>query len=176
MRLFVAAYPPRAFARCALEALRGVGMPANRETAVEQVHLTLQNIGDTEAGRVGEVSESVARSASGIGVFTLRAVRLITLPERGAARLVALETDAPGALLELQRRLATRLARKPREKAGDRFVPHLTLCRFRGAEAGLRVNEGVELGGFEVGEIALMRSVLRPGGAEHREVARFGLG
>jgi 2'-5' RNA ligase len=175
-RLFVAAYPPPALARAALERIGSLGLPEHRATPGEQVHLTLQFIGDTDPRELDAVRESVARSASGLAAFELTPARLITLPKRGPSRLVALETDAPPGVLELHRRLAHRLASETRKDAADRFLPHLTLCRFRRPARGVRVDEGVELDPFVVPEIRLMRSVLRPEGAEHRVVEAFGLG
>lgn len=174
-RLFVAAYPPEAVVHGARLALDGLDLPEARATPLEQVHLTLQFIGDIDPRDVDEVRESVARSAAGIGAFELKPVRLVTLPQRGPARLVAMETDAPAAVLELHRRLAMRLAKSTRRDAADRFLPHLTLCRFRRATKQVFVDEPIEIGPFEIGEIKLMRSVLRPEGAEHREVAAYRL-
>lgn len=169
-RLFVAIYPgPEAAAR--MLAALAQALPAEvrrRAVAPEQVHMTLQFIGDTDEREVPEVCESVRRSASGLAAFSLDIVRLATLPERGPPRLLAAITDAPAALRELQRRLASRLARNPRARPGERFLPHLTLCRFTGRAP--RVDAPGTIGAFEVRSVRLMASVLRPTGAEHTAV------
>ena len=176
MRLFVAVYPPESVRGAMLEALRRFDLPPHRTVPPEQVHLTLQFIGDRDPGELPAITESVRRSASGIDAFTLTPERLITLPQRSRPRLIAVETDAPPGLLELQRRLASRLARSPRVRPGDRFRPHLTICRFqREAPAG-RIDNGVELPAFDVSLIHLVRSVLSPQGAKHTEVASVTLG
>ena len=54
------------------------------------------------------VTESVERSASGVKACTLTAGRLISLPNRGPARLVAVTTDAPPSILEIRRPLQLR--------------------------------------------------------------------
>ncbi|MBZ0171629.1 MAG: RNA 2',3'-cyclic phosphodiesterase [Phycisphaerales bacterium] len=162
-----------------LDTMRRIDLPHHRETAVAAVHLTLHFIGDTDPKCLEEITESVARSASGIGVFTLTPERLVTLPRaaarRSEARVVAMETDAPAGLLELVRRLVGRLAVSPRKDPTDRYRPHLTLCRFRGPVRGLTLEQRVDLEPFDVSAIHLMRSVLKPGGAEHTEIARFDL-
>lgn len=175
LRLFVSIAAPEDAGRDLLRALRKLDLPPvarHRETPVHQVHMTLQFIGDTPERDLPAVQESVQRSASGIEPFALRPIRLITLPERGWPRLVAAETDAPPGLLELQRRLVTRLARKPRRKSGDRFLPHLTLCRFTGGARAPRIDESLDLPPFRVQHALLMRSILKPEGAVHLEVAR----
>lgn len=174
MRLFVAAYPPVESARAMLQLLRGVELPEHRPVSAEQVHMTLQFIGDTDERQLDEVMESLERAAAGVKAFDLTPRKLMCLPERGEPRLVAVETDAPAGLLEIQRRLAAKLARNPRER--QRFLPHMTLCRFRNGARVWRVERrAVEMEPFAVREIRLMESVQRPGGAEHREVAQFAL-
>lgn len=176
LRLFVAVYPPLDVARAMLRLMEETDLGEHRVTPEAQVHLTLQFVGDTAGGRVEEVVETVTRAAGGIEGFVLQPVRLITLPERGDARLLAVETDAPPPLLELQRRLASRLARKTRREKGDRFLPHLTLCRFREGVQRERVVREVAMEAFAVREALVMRSVLHAGGSDHAEIGRVSLG
>lgn len=184
VRLFVACYPPatvaRELAREATALCERRGLPDSRETPADQVHLTLQFVGDTPLGALESVRESVRRAASGLGAFELWPIRLIGLPSNDRPRLIAAETDSPPTLLELQRRLAQRLARTTREKAGDRYRPHLTLRRF--VTPGFRcepIDEELSLGRervvFEASWIALMRSELSRAGAVHKEVERVEL-
>ena len=46
LRLFVALYPPLALAREMVARAAGMDLPRNRVTPAEQVHLTLQFIGE----------------------------------------------------------------------------------------------------------------------------------
>jgi 2'-5' RNA ligase len=172
LRLFVAVHPPPDIAAAMLAALDALQLPAHRRTSVEQVHLTLQFIGDTPAGELEAVMESVRRSASGIRTLSLSSQRLISLPQRGPAKLIAMESDAPSDLLELHRRLAHRLASNVRDRDRERFLPHFTLCRFNSPVRDLNIEQPVSIEPFLVKQIRLMRSVLLPAGAEHREVMR----
>lgn len=191
LRLFVAAYPPPDAARAMLLALDAMDLPPHRATPAEQVHLTIHFIGDRPVRDMDHVVESFRRAAGGLEPFTLTPDALIALPSRGRPRLIALRTDAPAALLELQRRLAIRFARKSRRDAADRFLPHFTLCRF--PEGGATAPNAVrtpavtplntlgEPGGaagapFEVRRVFLMRSTLSPGGATHHRVEEAALG
>lgn len=173
MRLFVAAYPAAGSARAMLDLLRQLDLPEHRAVSPEQVHMTLQFIGDTDSRQLDGVMQSVERAAAGIAPFDLTPRELVCLPARGDPRLVALATDAPPGLLEMQRRLAARLARNPRDR--QRFLPHFTLCRFRADAEVWRVRRDAPLAAFPVRAVRLMESVLRPEGAQHREVARFDL-
>lgn len=172
LRLFVAAYPPPNVARDLLARLRSFVLPDRaRPVPAEQVHLTLQFIGDTPSGEMDSTRESVERAAAGLPAFTLRLQQLIALPERGPRRLIAVETDSPPALIELHNRLALRFARKTRGRPSDRFRPHLTLCRFASPVGAFVIDEPALSGGFVVERIALMRSTLGHQGAAHHEVA-----
>ncbi|MHC4306955.1 MAG: RNA 2',3'-cyclic phosphodiesterase, partial [Planctomycetota bacterium] len=175
-RLFVAIYPPTEIARELVAALSRLDLPDYRPVPVEQVHMTLQFIGDTPAPQLAQTTETVGRSTGGVKGFDLEPRLLIKLPERGRARLIAAEADRPAELMGIQRRLAARLARSARRDPSDRFRPHLTLCRFRSPVPMARIDEPLEVGAFAVGEIKLMRSTLRPQGAQHDVVAAFPLG
>jgi 2'-5' RNA ligase len=184
VRLFVAAYPPanvaKELAREASSLCARLNLPDSRETPNDQIHLTLQFVGETPVANLEGVRESVRRAASGLSPFDLWPLRIISLPMSDRPRLIAAETDAPPTLLELHRRLAQRLARTAREKAGDRFTPHLTLRRF--ALPGFRharIDEPITLErervAFQVAWIALMQSDLKPDRAVHTEVERVPL-
>ena len=180
LRLFVAAYPPPEAVDRMLAALDTMELPRGRRTPAEQVHLTLQFIGDRPIAAMAETIESFRKAASAISAFELVIDGLIMLPERGRPRLIAAEASAPpGAVVELHRRLASRLASEPRSQKGERFLPHLTLMRFdqgsADGSAGLARKTPIAPIVFAVREIALMRSVLRPEGAVHKIVERVAL-
>ena len=171
LRLFAAIYPPIETAKALLEELRTYELPEHRATPVEQIHLTMQFIGDTPGSELDDTIESVQRAAAGLEAFDLTPKFFITLPEEGFARLVAAETDEPPALLEIKRRLVTRLARTQRERSRG-FTPHFTLCRFRNPvrlKAPLR--EPTAIAPFRIDKLVLMRSTLAPSGATHTRVA-----
>lgn len=184
LRLFVAATPSEEWRARALALLGSLKLPENKATAIEQLHLTMLFLGERRPGLLPDIIESVTAAARSVPVFSLEPVRLIALPEEGMARLVAVETTAPTALIELQRRLAARLVKE--EKRSSKFVPHLTLCRFAGMgveRAALPKRDEAseelllkQLGAFEIREVSLVSSVLHPKGAKHtvEHVAKVG--
>lgn len=168
VRVFIAAYPTPALVDRLAASARALPLPKHRVTSPDQVHLTLLFVGDVDPRDLDETVTSVERAAAGVGPFTLTLDRLATLPERGPARLVAAFAPPVDPLTELQGRLAQRLARRGRKR--ERFTPHLTLLRFRPPVEGFAVDEPLEPMEFPIETIAVMRSILKPGGAEHREV------
>ncbi len=177
LRLFVAAYPPLELVECWRERLAALELPPHRLTPAEQVHITLHFLGDTPEAELEAVVEKVSRSCAGLAAAELRATRLIALPGRGPARLIAVETEAPPSLLELQRRLVVHLAHERRARQGRRYLPHLTVCRFRTPGRLALDEESLSLTGtdaaapFPLREVKLVRSVLGSAGARHFEVA-----
>lgn len=175
LRLFVGIYPPAEVGRGLLDRLGELDLAPHRTTPVAQVHLTAHFIGDVRASELDDAMESVERSCAGLGAFHLVPERLITLPDRGHPRLVACETDAPPALLELRGRLVQRFARTSRVRPNDRFRPHLTLCRFHADAGARRVEVGVSMAGFAVDRVLLVKSVLRADGAVHEAIGTVAL-
>lgn len=176
LRLFVAVYPPRELAEAWAQRIRKMDLPPYRLTPVEQVHLTLQFIGDTPVKELDRTIESCRRAAKGLEAFQLTAQEFITLPERGRTRLIAVETDAHPTLLEIKRRLAMRMATNVRDDPAKKFWPHLTVCRFRSPTKVSGFDGTLPAASFDVRELMLMKSKLTPSGAVHEVVERWGLG
>jgi 2'-5' RNA ligase len=172
LRLFVAAYPPPEITRQLLDTLAFLEPRNLKVSQPDQVHLTLQFVGDTDPRQLDVVKESVERAASGLTPATVATRTLLSLPERGRARLIAAALDPHPTLLELHRRLAMRLAKNPKER--ERFLPHMTLGRYPSGGDRLEVPvPGAPT--FEVLEVVLVQSFLRSEGAEHRPIATFSL-
>ncbi|MBS0196051.1 MAG: 2'-5' RNA ligase family protein [Planctomycetes bacterium] len=175
LRLFVAAYPPPSAAAAMLARLPAAGLPPHRPTEAAQLHQTLYFLGGTRESDLPGVEESIERSCSGVASFRLTPKRMITLPERGLARLIAAETDAPPSLLEVHRRLVKRLLLPPRTPHRERFLPHFTLARFNGGGVQFRMDDVLDSEPIDVIQVVLVRSILKPGGAVHVPVRRFRL-
>lgn len=178
LRLFVALYPPQEVAEQLLAGLAEFDLPPHRLVHPEQVHLTLQFIGNTPPNKLDELTESIARSVKGLEPFDLRLMHLITLPQRGHARLIAAEANQPADMMEIQRRLAQRLSTKPRRRPGDRFLPHFTVARFRSPTRFELDADHTDLARepFHVDRIELMQSTLSRRGAHHKLVETIAIG
>ena len=166
LRLFVAAYPPMETALALSRALPQELLPFVRNTAPEQIHLTLLFLGKVMPKELEAVTESIDRSCAGQGAFQLSFEKLTVLPRQRPKRIVVATTNVPSALLEIRSRLTRRLSRQSRERPNDRFLPHLTLARFQQPQA-LVLEEPLSLDPISISEIRLMRSQLMPGGAKH---------
>lgn len=175
MRLFLALYPPRPRAE-EFVALVPQRLERCRPSPPDQVHCTVFFLGDRADRELDETTASAEACCAGLPAFSLRPTLLTALPERGPKRTVVVCCDRPATLLEIHDRAVRRFARQPRSGARERFLPHLTVGRFGGAGESIELDVPLELEPFEVAEIRLVESRLRPTGAVHRDVAVFPLG
>ena len=156
-------------------------LPLPRRVLPEHYHLTLAFLGDAVPDPVGEAAHEafetirlppVTLTFRGAGLFGGRKPRSAhaeVLPDDGLARLQAkVET-------------AARRAGAPFESR--RFVPHVTLARFRPHEVDLPRLESalLDVAAFAVGPVrveafALYESHLSPAGPDYDELARYPLG
>jgi 2'-5' RNA ligase len=185
LRAFIAAELPaglrEALGRLQAELARA-GVRA-RWVRPEGIHLTLRFLGDVPAGAVAPLAETLAAAAAGQAVLSLAAVGLGVFPGARRPRVVWVGLAGEiGGLAGLQRRLEQALAARGFPPEERPFRPHLTLGRF--GDAGppgpvadaLAAHAGRELARFELGELVLFRSELRPSGAVYTALARGALG
>lgn len=186
LRLFVAVSLPKDV-RDALgrlqEELRRRGLSGLRWVRPEGVHFTLKFLGETPAAKVPAISEALAGatrerrwlrlSLGAMGTFGGRRPRVLWLDITGdVERLREVQQAVEGALVEVG---------FPPEERG--FSPHLTLARVRQPpQPGIaeRVSQALESvapprAEFEVREVVLMRSTLKPSGAVYERLAAFPL-
>ncbi len=169
----MAARPPLAVAEGLRERVTELNLPAHRLVPACQIHVTLHFLGPVPVRELDDIRESVRRSAAGVAVAQTCAEALRTLPKR-APRLVAAVLSESPPLLEVHRRLVQRLARRPR--ADSRFLPHLTICRFRSGERCDEIDVPIDGSPFQLERIELMRSTLLPEGARYETLETVQLG
>jgi 2'-5' RNA ligase len=178
VRLFVAINLPewvsdRIFAGTdRLRALRGIrwGGPA-------AVHLTLKFLGDVDDDRAREIAAMLGMVAAEHEPFDLRLTSVGGFPSLQRPRVVWLGIEARQELLELQQGLEDALAALGFERETRRYHPHVTLGRVRrgrtiDATELLKLARQTDVAGsWRVRHVDLMRSRLKPTGAEYETVA-----
>ncbi|MFQ6019767.1 MAG: RNA 2',3'-cyclic phosphodiesterase [Dehalococcoidia bacterium] len=187
---------PRLFVACELSAeikqalaqmqaeLRGCGLHRLRWVRPEGVHLTLKFLGETAAEKVPSIQEAVAAACRDSRSFAFSLGETGTFGDRRGPRVawVGLSGEVE-AIVELQERLESSLARQgfPREERP--FSPHLTLARvpreIMGPE-GPKILAAVEAVAVptvaqRATEVSLMRSILGASGALYQRVAAWPL-
>jgi 2'-5' RNA ligase len=147
-----------------------------RWTSSEQLHLTLQFLGNIPVQELGNLEAALQNACGTIGPIQLRAEGLGGFPNLRNPRViwVGLERDLkPLAQLQFQiHRASAPWCERPEERG---FQPHLTLGRVRenASRAARRIGEEIaatsagELGEWCIERFYLMQSKLTPKGAVH---------
>ena len=156
---------------------------ALRWTRPEQLHLTLQFLGDMESGSVPALAERLAENLEPHSALELSLRGLGCFPN--ARRPRVLWAGLSGEALPLQQlAAAAQEASRPftQREAGRPFSAHITLARLRpefraGAKLAeaLRRREQMSFGEWTAGEVELMRSELGAGGSKYSRLATIPL-
>lgn len=158
-----------------------------RWVAPQQAHLTLQFLGNVIAAHVPALARAVAPAVARCPAMLLRPGEVGAFPSVDAPRVLWLGVrGSDDGLTTLQRAVADAV-RTVAGVVADRkpFRPHLTLGRVQSGRrdtpgmtaiaAALARPVAVPPTTWPVGEVALIRSVLGPGGSRYTSLERFPL-
>ncbi len=147
----------------------------------EQTHLTLRFLGSVERSGIASLSVALEDAAARSGRFPLVLSGTGAFPSFSRPRVLWIGVRPHPGLGALHARVRDALATVGFDPEDRPFRPHVTVGRIRrGREAAAGLIESFSASPFEarckVGDIALVESVLGPGGARHRDLGRFALG
>ncbi|GAB4477827.1 MAG: RNA 2',3'-cyclic phosphodiesterase [Anaerolineae bacterium] len=189
-RLFIAIELPgdvqRALARLQADFVRRVPEHLLKPVRPEGIHLTLKFLGDVPVKQLGAIGDALDQAASRHKPFDLTVAGIGCFPNtrRPNAIWAGVEGDVRSLKsLHLQVEKFVAPLGYPSEERG--FTPHLTLARTRrqyGGEELQAVGQAVldmevgEIARWQVTEVSLMRSELRPSGAVYTLLREARLG
>lgn len=147
----------------------------------ENIHLTLKFLGELEDNQIKEVKKKISDISSNhsnfdiniskIGGFpTLKKPNILWIGIEESENLKALYDDIENSLLEIGF-----------EKEDRKFSPHLTIGRVKDKRdidsviKAIASFQNFYFGTAKVNEILLMRSILKPSGAEYSKIEIFNL-
>ncbi|MEE9150245.1 MAG: RNA 2',3'-cyclic phosphodiesterase [Thermoplasmata archaeon] len=143
---------------------------------LENIHLTLKFLGDTDEALIDDIVEVMGKSVEGIEPFTMELRGTGAFPNLNYMKVIWVGLTNADALVTIARildRELTKLGFK-REKRG--FHPHITMARVKGPRKKnvlsqvLRDHEGEEFGSQRVECIRLKKSVLSREGPTYTTV------
>ena len=164
---------------------RGIPDRSVRWVRPEGIHLTLKFLGDTPVDRLPAVEAALGAVTTNAPAFTFAVGGAGCFPNPRRPRVVWVGIDEPkGRLMRLQGAIEEALDSIGFPPEGRAYQPHLTLGRItqstsRGEAA--RVGEIVVgaavavLGQARAAQVNLIRSILKPTGAEYGTLAQFSL-
>ncbi|MDX6751394.1 RNA 2',3'-cyclic phosphodiesterase [Geminicoccaceae bacterium 1502E] len=154
-----------------------VGLPGARWTDPGDFHLTLRFIGEVDHATFCEVGEALASVS--LRPFEMRLKGLGEFPPRGPMHTLWAGIEAPDALMQLKRRLDRVCDEAGVAREKRKFVPHVTLARFREPPPHERYASWLarralfRTAPFPVSHFTLYSSILRSDGAEHVPEASY---
>jgi 2'-5' RNA ligase len=188
IRLFVAVFPPAEVVRQVTEAARGLASGLSPKavawTRPEQIHVTLNFLGNVERAKVEAVARAVESACRRGEPHLLRARGLGCFPSPARPRIIwAGLGGAVAALDALKQSLDEDLAQIGHVAETRPFHPHLSIGRVKLLNAGDRRHLAATLpswretdfGPWTVERVELMQSVLSPQGAEYARVQSYPL-
>jgi 2'-5' RNA ligase len=141
-----------------------------RAPPAANLHLTLAFVGEVAAERRDALLAAGREAVAGAAPFTIVLDRLGTFRVTGIAWIGT--ARAPDDLTGLAARLSHELAARGFPVERRPYAPHLTLARKCRMPLPPISGQRIE---WEVRELALVRSVLRPAGSDYRIDARWTL-
>jgi len=180
IRAFVAVrVPPSPSLSDVLGELANMGR-AVRPVAVDNLHVTLKFLGDTDASWVDRTCELLDDVASQLSAFDVTLQGLGAFPKPSRPSVIWTGITPPEPMLELANAIEQALttfgfAAEPRA-----FRPHVTLARIKARptqelSALLEEHADTEFAMFCINEITLMQSALSPQGPTYTSLHHFSL-
>lgn len=190
LRLFIALELNEAMRQAiaaAQRSLRQRGDVPVRWVAPEQAHLTLQFLGNVVVAHLPALIHAVAAAVARHPAMLLSAGEVGAFPSVNTPHVLWLGVRGDDiGLMELQRAIADAV-RGVEGVVADRkpFLPHLTLGRVRAGRrdmpgltavaASLARPVAIPAVAWPIGDVALIRSILGPGGSRYTTLERFPL-
>jgi 2'-5' RNA ligase len=184
MRLFIAIEVPDALKQELAAAQRGLQVSGAEAswTRATAMHLTLKFLGEVPETNVSEISDALSDVVKTRAGFRINVAGIGAFPDQKNARVVwAGVAGDVEKLAMLQVAVDESMVALGFERDTRSFTPHLTLGRIRRIPSkdrwlkSLEAINGLELPAFQVGDIRLIKSELKPSGAEYLELGRFSL-
>lgn len=134
LRLFIALEIDHAGKRAVGKLIDKLGRPPGkfRFCSPEQMHLTLNFLGDAPAERTAEIAEAMKRAVAGVEPFEFSVKGFGGFPDLRSPRVLWVGIDEPaGTLARLHARLTDELAALGVRPEDREFRPHITLARVK---------------------------------------------
>lgn len=152
-----------------------------RWVPAENLHVTLKFLGDTSEEQVLEIKERLSAIAVKTDSFNLGLYGVGIFPDRKRPRVVWIDLIDSEGFIKLQELVEDSMASLGFKMDNRPFSPHLTIGRIRsprGKDALLRRIDSLkdkDFGNIGVDRISLMKSDLKPTGAQYTTLADFQL-
>lgn len=169
MRLFVAAFPPRAVQEaCVRIAAPWLALDELRAVPLENIHLTFAFLGERPSDLAGRLTVALRDALAAVPSVDARVVAAGGFPDRARARAAILEVE-PGTVHPVATAVTAALRTIGEEPEPRPFRPHLTVGRLR-RPTDLPALD-LEPLSWRIDEVAIVESLLGRGPARYEVLA-----
>ncbi|HUQ72806.1 MAG TPA: RNA 2',3'-cyclic phosphodiesterase [Planctomycetaceae bacterium] len=153
---------------------------AIRAVAVDQLHLTVRFLGDTDPDCAPLLCAAAERVAAQTSPLTLTLMGVGSFAVRGRMSVVWIGIDDNAALQQLHNRLKTEAVTLGFLSDQRAFRPHLTIGRVKAVPPPqltrwLEANRAISCGTVDIAALELIRSELTPRGPVYETVSEWAL-
>ncbi|MDA8078492.1 MAG: RNA 2',3'-cyclic phosphodiesterase [Nitrospiraceae bacterium] len=183
LRCFIAAEIPEAVKKKIGETIQFLSRtnPDVRWVPEGNLHITLKFLGSAEESVVEAITDSLKKNIAPYTSFYIKIAGIGFFPAGGRPRVIWIGVK-DGVFMEELRKAVDSAMSAFGFPADDRpFSPHLTIGRVRSGKGMLmlltKIEElqGTDFGDIEIRGITVMKSELKPSGAEYSSLAEIGL-
>jgi len=182
MRLFVAVEIPKEIRTAISDLTRKIGrVEGLRWVSEASMHLTLKFLGEVKDSLIPDIQKRLQTVAARHNIFSAGVRGAGAFPNLKRPNVLWIGFEKSGPLRALADDIESELAELGFTRENRPFSPHLTIARVResrGIEPAIKelsTYKDTFFGTIGVDEILLMKSVLKPTGAEYSKVAAAGL-
>jgi len=176
VRLFIAALIPEQIRKQLLNYINSLKSDIDgvRWEKSDKLHITLKFLGSVEETQVLEISERIDRLTSRYSPFQLSLTEFGGFPNLNNPKVLYMGLSENREFSEFQKKLDQGLSELGFEKEYRRFIPHITLGRVK-KKINMKSRLVITQSSFEIVEIRLIRSELRPKGSVYTPVKIYKL-
>lgn len=156
--------------------------PEIRWVRKDGMHLTFKFLGNVDESKISDFESSLRAAVKNTGIIEAEIKSLGAFPKAAMARVVWVGVSGElEKIQELAYRIETAMDKFGFEREKRGFVPHITLGRIKFPKHNHNLAEKIqafseqEFGAFEIKDVIIFKSELRPQGAIYTELARISL-
>lgn len=147
-----------------------------RWVSPENIHLTLNFLGEVEADMISPIKECMQKAVYNIFEFRVSIENIGAFPNKKKPRVLWVGCkDKEGVISSIEKNLSAGLIKFGFKREKRKYLPHLTLGRIkhvRGKTDRMEFNslDNVKLGTLKINQVQLIESCLRSKGADYTTI------